>query len=426
LAWGMCCENSSDILACARHEMKGRILFIDHDDGRSGATVSLEYLVDAFIDNGYQVFILTPKRGKSAKTYRESGASLLDFGTDRFDVLRLSTHAATSVSFTSIKGLRWLVNNVTKFILGYVVVARAIRQVRPDLVYVNEHVIVQSSLAACVHRVPSVIHIRSRMISSGRGIPRYVLSRLILMCNKKVFAITALEAEQLCPKKREAQKIRVVGEFAPHVERVSSMERKARLRFGIPTSKKVVTLLGGMWTIKGTLDFLQAALRVSSERKDVVFVIAGPTMKDTSPEELAYYEDCIRIIRFFPKKSDILVLGELGDSTKLISCSDIVVSPSTISHFSRPVIEAWAFSKAVIASHSDHMDALVKEGKDGMLFSSRNVTELTNCVNILLDDRTLRKQLGKAGKARVESEFSAIKNTQVIIDECSKLISAKM
>ncbi len=397
------------------------VLFIDHDDGRSGATTSMEYLVRAFIRAGYSVAVLSPKDAERARPITETGARTLLFGTPRFRSLRLSTHWATYEKLWTPRGMRWLLHNAVKFVLGIVVASRAIKHIRPDLVYVNEHVVVQGSVAARFLRVPSVIHIRSQMTKTGLGAPRYLLSRIILACNAMVFAITKSEAAQLRPKRSEGHRVLVVGEFAP-TKTNRSGGKKTKDMFGLSTSKNVVTMLGGFSRIKGTLEFLTAAVQVSAIRDDTVFVLAGPNLSGTLAEEKKYHEECQTVVRVLEQRGLITIVGEIANPLQLIACSDVIVSSNTESHFARPVIEAWACAKPVVASSGKHTEDLVTPGKDGLIFQNRNAYSLTECLIQLLSDRRLRNRLGKAGRMRVESEFNADRNAAFILAQCDQLV----
>ena len=400
------------------------VLFVDHDDERSGSTVSLEYLVRSFSQSGYKVVVLSPKNKDQARASFGATIDLLHFGTKRFHALRLSTHAATKVSLASMQGSQWIAHNLAKFLLGYVVVSRAIRSVTPDLVYVNEHVVIQASVAACLHGIPSVIHIRSQITESGRGKIQRFLSWLILHCNKQVFAITEVEARQLGARGSALRKLRIIGEFIPAVG-PPLLHSRLRSSFGLPRLKKVVLMLGGISNIKGTLEFLRAAIRVSKARNDVLFVLAGRGLSNVEMKQKSYFQECQSAIRTIGKKNPPLILGEISHPLELIQCSDILVSPSTLSHFSRPVVEAWACGKPVVAAGTEHMRNLVRPNKDGLLFPPGDENALAECLLSLLANRELRREMGVAGKRRASLEFDADKNTTLVVNLCNSLLLRK-
>jgi hypothetical protein len=42
--------------------MNKNVLFVDEDPGRTGSTVSLEYLIKRFKSDGFKVYVLTSKK----------------------------------------------------------------------------------------------------------------------------------------------------------------------------------------------------------------------------------------------------------------------------------------------------------------------------------------------------------------------------
>ena len=405
--------------------MKKTVLFVDHDLGRSGSTVSLEYMVKAFSKKNYLVFILTPKRKLNLTPLLNAGATLYSSQRWHLSNMAMGFHFTNTVSPFSWTGVRTNLNSIAKFVIGFFIVRRAIKTIRPDLVYVNEYVIVQASVAAYLSGIPAAIHVRSPILQGAFRIRQRLASRLVLIFNRVVFAITRTEAAQLCPRLAERDKIKVVGEFFSKVDMRSVDEEIWKEKLGLSDGANVVTMLGGIQTIKGTVDFLRAAQIVVSGRSDVVFVVAGRDFRDMNSKEWAYSEECMRIADILKVKDAIRILGVVTTSLDLIAASDIVVSPSSQTHFSRPVIEAWGFGKPVIAARTTHMEDLITHGVNGLLVEPGDHHALANCLFQLLDDVKLCKRLGSEGRKKTNAEFDADKNLQTIVETCDSLISAE-
>jgi glycosyltransferase involved in cell wall biosynthesis len=400
-----------------------RVLFIDHDSGRSGSTVSLEYIVKAFRERDYRVFILTPKVASDTKQFLAMGASLVPWRKGRYVTIEMQSHFTNVRSPFSPLGVLRVFHECLKFLWGILVVGKAIRETSPHLVYVNEHVVLQASIAARLWRVPAVLHIRSLLLKGVHGIRRRVISRLILRCNSVVFAITGIEAEQLSPRGDEKKKIMVVGEFFPEIRPGRLDAKKCREVFGLPGDRPVVTMLGGVEDAKGTLIFLRSSATVLSRFPGVLFVIAGRIEKE-GVERRTYYEECMELVEPLRKDGSVRLLGEIANPLELIAASDVIVSPSTMTHFSRPVIEAWGCGRPVIASGTDHMRNLIEHGVNGLLFDSGDHEALAHGLCRLLGDAGLRERLGEAGARKVSAEFNARENLRTIVEVCDSLIEA--
>lgn len=402
--------------------MRKKVLFVDHDIRRSGSSVSLEYIVSAFCRCGYDVFVYTPKKAAQAGPLVEAGATLLLREGWHPHSLTLSFHFTNRLSPLSWNGLRTNMKELIKFFLGIIIVTRMIKATRVDLVYVNEYTVLQAYVAAYFCKIPCVVHVRSPMIRGTFGVRRWFVSRCILNLNDLVFAITEREAKQLCARTSERDKIRVVKEFFADVALRTADQNTLRDLFGLPREHKVLSMLGGILEIKGTLDFLRAAEHVSARRKDVVFVVAGKQYRDANANERAYYDQCMRLCANPVLANNVKVFDEIPNAFELIAVSDIVVSTTTETHFSRPIIEAWGFGKPVIATKTDHHADLITHGVDGILFAVHDCSSLAEQMLELLEDEQLCRRLGQAGRTKVSTEFDAETNTKVIVNSCEALL----
>ncbi|HAV23286.1 MAG: hypothetical protein A3H45_11895 [Ignavibacteria bacterium RIFCSPLOWO2_02_FULL_55_14] len=402
--------------------MGKRVLFVDEDQGRHGSTVSMEYLVRGFRLQGYDVFVLTWKTEPQARAKLEEHATLIDGVWGPVTTITMCVHFVYTDSPFSVRGFLMIVKDVIKFITGLVIVMKTIRSIRPDVVYVNEYSAVQASLAAWFMGVPSVMHIRSLMLKGTFGFRKYALTRLVLACNRKVFAITAREASQLRPGVGDRHKVNVVGEFVPKIGTLDADPDEIRRRFGMSSSAKIVAMLGGIQEIKGSIDFLRAARFVAARSPNVKFVIAGKDFSNGNSKVREYYSECMKVVDDLRTGDLIRMLGNISNPLDLISVSDIVVSPSSQSHFSRPVVEAWAHAKPVVAARTEHMADLIAHDVDGLLYAVRDSEECGKAILRLLQDERLCRKLGEAGKKKSFVGFDAERNTRKIVDACTMLL----
>jgi glycosyltransferase involved in cell wall biosynthesis len=403
--------------------MNKNVLFVDEDPGRTGSTVSLEYLIKRFKSDGFKVYVLTSKKKKKYRSILEQYAILINARKWRVNNLGLNLYFNNLTSPLSFKGLWTLIKEAVKVVLGIVIVWRAAKESEADLIYSNEYVVVQGYIAAKFLGIPAAVHIRSRFLKGKFGLRRLLLSRLLTTCNQAIFAISKVEAEQIQARKEERKRISTIGEFFPTGDAALYNKTICRRKFAFSKSKKVVLMLGGILDMKGTLDFLNAAQRIIDKRENVLFVIAGRTYKSENAERKIYFDKCMTVIKALEKRKAIRMLGEINNPLELIAASDIVVSPSTQTHFSRPVIEAWGFAKPVIATNTKHMKNLITNGINGLLFEVGDDDAFAHCICRLLNDDELCKKLGKNGKKETNTKFNAEKNIQTILKVCKSLIS---
>lgn len=84
---------------------------------------------------------------------------------------------------------------------------------------------------------------------------------------------------------------------------------------------------------------------------------------------------------------------------------DVFALPSTGEGFGFVFLEAMAFGKPVIGAATGGITDIVEHEKNGLLVAPGNVEDLTNALEKLLANESLRVQLGHAGAECVRSQF---------------------
>jgi glycosyltransferase involved in cell wall biosynthesis len=400
-----------------------KALFIDHEYGMSGATVSLGYLLEAFRKKGISTYVLTPKGIQEQALFLSAGAeciSSLFFGRN---VLRLYLHFIDASPTLGFKGIVFVIKEFLKVLCGIWVVGKAILKIRPDLVYTNEYVSIQASIAGKLLCTPAAVHIRSRFVEGNFGLRRMLLSYAIAMCNDLVVAITEFEARQITRYVGKNPKIHVVGEFLDDKNfNQAEGPGEEKTQWGFPEKCRIVIMLGGIFSIKGTLDFIKAAEIVVERYGDVFFAVAGPQYHG---QDDPYFIKCQELAASPRLKGRFTFLGVTKNNLSLIRCCDVLVSPNTKTHFSRPIIEAWACGKPVVATATEHTRILVEHGINGLIVDIGDCSGMADAIVRLLSDEALSRELGENGHAKARREFGSGENTRRIIDLCSEVVSRK-
>jgi glycosyltransferase involved in cell wall biosynthesis len=125
-------------------------------------------------------------------------------------------------------------------------------------------------------------------------------------------------------------------------------------------------------------------------------------------------------------KSSILVGYLEGDALKeIIRKASVIVVPSEwYENCPMSVLEAMAYGKPVIASRIGGIPELVEENKTGLLFDAGDADGLLLAVNKLMKSKSLRQQMGKTGRRRVEKYFSLDKHHQGLINIYKNVLGA--
>lgn len=97
---------------------------------------------------------------------------------------------------------------------------------------------------------------------------------------------------------------------------------------------------------------------------------------------------------------------------QILQCSDIFVMASLFEGFGLAPAEAMALERPVICSQVGGLTDLIENGVSGILVPPANPEALAEAIAKLIVNPTLREQLGKAGRKRIETCF----NVEVIAD----------
>lgn len=168
---------------------------------------------------------------------------------------------------------------------------------------------------------------------------------------------------------------------------------KARLsepRKADPTRPKQITYLGLVAPKKGVPE-LVAALEKLRDRSDWHATIAGHGMVDETQQDAA--------ARGLGDKVELTGWIGTEDVDALLARTDIFVLPSYSEGLSMAVLEAFAWSTAVVTTPVNAMTEVVEHGRNGLFVTPGNVDELADALRQLLDDDELRTRLGTAAHA---------------------------
>jgi glycosyltransferase involved in cell wall biosynthesis len=120
----------------------------------------------------------------------------------------------------------------------------------------------------------------------------------------------------------------------------------------------------------------------------------------------------------------IVFTGYVEDKTKKLLCdaSLAVILPSAYEVLPITLLETMASSKPVIVSNVDGNNYVVKHGKNGFLSKHRDPVDIAKYINILFEDRALRRKMGAIGRKMVETEFTIEKMVNETLETYESLL----
>ncbi|MFX1479120.1 MAG: glycosyltransferase family 4 protein, partial [Promethearchaeota archaeon] len=174
--------------------------------------------------------------------------------------------------------------------------------------------------------------------------------------------------------------------------------------------KTVLLYVGRIVPEKGLNHLIKALSLVKERFSDFVCICVG------SGDDIMIYKE---LARSFGVLDNLYFWGSLPYQflPKVYNLADIFVLPSLEEPFGIVLAEAQACGIPIVASNTGGISEVVEHEKSGILVPSKSPSELAAALIELLDDPSLRIEMGKAGRNRVIKNFSweitAIKTEQI-------------
>ena len=159
---------------------------------------------------------------------------------------------------------------------------------------------------------------------------------------------------------------------------------------------------------KGHLLFIEAARQVAEARNNAQFFIIGST-RGRDPEYLAQVKSQIEASGF-PDR--VHFIGSVRDTAPWLSQLDILCNSSLTEALSVAVLEGMALDLPVVATGVGGNPVAVQHGETGFICQPGNGTDLANKILKLVDDGSLRQQLGRNGRLRADQVFDIRPNSK--------------
>ncbi|MFA6233811.1 MAG: glycosyltransferase family 4 protein [Bacteroidota bacterium] len=384
------------------------ILYVHHGKGIGGAPLSLLYLIRGLDRSRYQPTVLCIHESEAAELFRHDGIET---------IVDESLH---DFSHTNVLWYPWwqfpkLVLRALQFPMTYYRARKLLRRLRFDAVHLNTSTLTAFGLAAKAEGTRVIWHVREPLQRGYFGLRRALIRRIIHRTADLVLPICRYDADQLLPSPR----VHVVYNFIDFTQFDASAEgTEARKELGLESGSPVITMLGGINPIKGTKEFVAAAVEVLAAHPETVFLVVGP-VPDTGFRNringLSVYRNVLFSNIPASQCKAIRFLGVRSDIPQLLAITNVLCFPSTVPHFARPVIEASAMGVPVIASDLGGPKELVRHEETGILVPAGDAAALANAMRRYIEDPALARRMGSNGIAFAREYFDAEKNTAVII-----------
>jgi glycosyltransferase involved in cell wall biosynthesis len=168
-------------------------------------------------------------------------------------------------------------------------------------------------------------------------------------------------------------------------------------QLGLPPKARLIGAVGRLWPQKRVKDLIWAADLLKSTRDDTYLLIVGDGPQRWRLERYREQNEITDRVHF---------LGERPDVPRLMSHFDVLWLASEYEGQSNAIMEAMAAGVPVIATDIPGNRDLVVPESTGYLVPLGDRFEFTRHTHWILDDESLRRRLGDAGRQRILTEFT--------------------
>jgi glycosyltransferase involved in cell wall biosynthesis len=168
---------------------------------------------------------------------------------------------------------------------------------------------------------------------------------------------------------------------------------QVRQEYGVPPGAPMIFYIGRLAFQKGPDLLLEAMPPVLDEHPDarLLMVGSGPMLAS---------------LQAHARSLPVQFLGEVPDAeyVRLLNSADLVVIPSRNEPFGLVLLEAWAASRAVVATEVGGLCENIDHLVDGVKVAV-NPAAIAQGINRVLGDPGLLRALGDAGRQKIETRF---------------------
>jgi glycosyltransferase involved in cell wall biosynthesis len=292
-----------------------------------------------------------------------------------------------------------------------------LRSGRFDVVHANEaHAVTAAWLALWQQRkllrIPFVI---SRRV--GYPLGKSALAQVRYKGASRIIANSRWVAEQAAASGAPPEKLTVVYEGAEIPPRFTAEQReRARARWGISPSTPLLGCVGVLLPDKGQEWLIRALAEVKKEFSETKLLLAGDGPCRATLKSLA---------RELDLKDEVIFAGFVKDVETVYAALDVFLLPSFFEALNNSLLAAMAYEIPSIAFNRGALGEIIEDGKSGLLVSGPSVEEISRAADQFLSQRDFAQQLGRAGRTRVEQNFSANKMVEGMIRVFQEVAQAK-
>lgn len=284
--------------------------------------------------------------------------------------------------------------------------AKIFRTIRPDIVHTHKYKdsILATVAARCVG-VPHVIRVVHGMPEPFKGLSNVnmslytIVDRLVVgALVDKIIAVSSDIERALVRVYGATRVVRIHNGIDLEIVQIRTARLEKRKEWHLAETAMLVGTVGRLVPVKGHAVLLEALdiLHRSHRTVNLLIVGDGPLRGHLEGE-----------VRRLGLEAFVRFAGLQAESYDFINMMDVFVLPSLHEGIPMVLLEALALQRPVVATRVGGIPEVIEHGRTGLLAEPSDASSLARFIQQLSEDPTLAASIGKAGRTRVETEFTA-------------------
>jgi len=282
---------------------------------------------------------------------------------------------------------------------NFVRMCSLVRNIRPNIIYVSQqrYDLYLAVLMKLLFKIPYIVHVHYPV---GPWLGQATLA--VLPRSRHTIACSDFVRRTLIKNGSDEKNIKVIH----NPVRLESflLPRKShafRDECKIPRSAPVIVSAGRIDPEKGHDALVESFGEIRDRFPEVYVIICGQTFGNEG-----YATKLVNRVKALGLERRIFFLGQRRDLPEIFADCHIFCLPTLEEAFGLVFTEAMAAGLPVVACQSGAVPEIVINGVTGLLSEPRDFKKLAANLELLLLNHDLAAQLGKAGRARAQTEFT--------------------
>ena len=365
------------------------ILFLHAGSELYGADIILYNIVKNLDKNKYNIYVILPNYGPLVEKIRKENVFC---EVIEYPILRRK--------YFSIKGIFYYLSNYRKKCNE---IYSLLKDKNITIIHNNTMAVLEGLYLKTKFNAKLVTHIHE-IIKNPQWLGP-MLSKILVKNSDHVVCVSEAVAKEL-KSSNEKLKIKVIYNGIDNsIFHPGYSVNKLRKEFNIPDRYLIIGMIGRVNSWKGQNDFLDAVTPLLRRYPNICTLLVGGVFEG---EEWRFENLKKRIDELNSKYSNRIFLSNFRKDNYLIhNLIDIYVMPSTNPDpLPTVVLESMASGKPIVGYAHGGVCEMVKNNDTGILVTPNNVYELSQAIEFLIVNQTIRECMGRKALKREISFFS--------------------